>query len=155
MHHTMKAWGEVEVLFHLFVISALNRGEWSDSHPGTFIPREVLIELEPWWVPEPVWSFRREKISCLILVSFPQLPDQLWAQHSLLHIAAVRRTVKQSTNATGHLSVRNAVALRGFNPDAPWFIFSLCLVKGVGFFTSIYFMVITIKLLPVPMAAWS
>lgn len=68
---------------------------------------------------------------------------------------AVRRRVKQSTNATGHVSVRNAVALGGFNPDAPWFIFSLCLVEPVGFLSSVYFMVITIKILPVTMAASS
>jgi hypothetical protein len=37
--------GEVEVLFHLFLISALNRGEWSDSHPYTFTPKESA----PWY----------------------------------------------------------------------------------------------------------
>lgn len=81
--------GGVEVLFHLFVISALNRGEWSDSHPGTFTPSESA----PWYSlnwslggPQSQYGLFGEKISCQFLVSFPQLPDQLWTQHSLLHI---------------------------------------------------------------------
>jgi hypothetical protein len=32
-------WG-VEVQLHAFLTSALHGGEWSDSRPGRFIPRE-------------------------------------------------------------------------------------------------------------------
>jgi hypothetical protein len=35
-HH--EGMGGVEVLFHLFLILALNRGEWSDSHLATLLP---------------------------------------------------------------------------------------------------------------------
>jgi hypothetical protein len=87
-HH--EGMGGVEVLFHLLVISALNRGEWSDSHPGTFTPRESA----PWYSlnwslggPQSLYGlFVERKISCVIVVSFAQLSDQLWAQLSLLHI---------------------------------------------------------------------
>jgi hypothetical protein len=36
----MKAYGGVNVYIHLFLISALARGEWSASRPGRFIPEE-------------------------------------------------------------------------------------------------------------------
>jgi len=36
-HHTVKHWG-AEVQLHAFLNSALDRGEWSDSRPGCFIP---------------------------------------------------------------------------------------------------------------------
>jgi hypothetical protein len=34
----MKTYGEVEVLLHAFLTSALDGGEWSASRPGRFIP---------------------------------------------------------------------------------------------------------------------
>jgi hypothetical protein len=36
------------------------RGEWSDSHPARFTPREMNpfhIEKEAGWAPEPMWIF--------------------------------------------------------------------------------------------------
>jgi hypothetical protein len=34
----MKAYGGVDVLIHIFLISALDGGEWSASRPGRFTP---------------------------------------------------------------------------------------------------------------------
>jgi hypothetical protein len=34
----MKAYGEVDVEIHIFLTSALARGEWSASRPGRFTP---------------------------------------------------------------------------------------------------------------------
>jgi hypothetical protein len=34
----MKAYGEVDVQIHIFLISALVEGEWSASRPGRFTP---------------------------------------------------------------------------------------------------------------------
>jgi hypothetical protein len=36
----MKAYGEVDVWIHIFLISALVGGEWSASRPGRFTPGE-------------------------------------------------------------------------------------------------------------------
>jgi hypothetical protein len=36
----MKACGGVDVYIHIFLTSALVRGEWSASHPGRFTPEE-------------------------------------------------------------------------------------------------------------------
>jgi hypothetical protein len=36
----MKAYGGVDEKFHIFLTSALARGEWSASRPGRFTPRE-------------------------------------------------------------------------------------------------------------------
>jgi hypothetical protein len=38
-HHTMKAYGGMEVYLHAFLTSALDGGEWSASRPGRFIPK--------------------------------------------------------------------------------------------------------------------
>jgi hypothetical protein len=37
-HYAMKAYGGVDVWIHIFLTSALVRGEWSASSPGRFIP---------------------------------------------------------------------------------------------------------------------
>jgi hypothetical protein len=44
-HHTMKAYGGMEVLLHEFLTSALDGGEWLTSRPGHFTPRERALEL--------------------------------------------------------------------------------------------------------------
>jgi hypothetical protein len=36
----MKAYGGVDVYIHIFLTSALGRGEWSASRPGRFTPGE-------------------------------------------------------------------------------------------------------------------
>jgi len=36
----MNAYWGVEVYLHAFLNSALDRGEWSASHPGLFTPKE-------------------------------------------------------------------------------------------------------------------
>jgi hypothetical protein len=41
------------------LITALDRGEWSASHPGRFTPgkdRRVSIGQKVGWTPEPVWT---------------------------------------------------------------------------------------------------
>jgi len=44
---------------------ALDRGEWSASHPGHFTPKErapVPIAYKAGWAPEPLWTWwRRQK----------------------------------------------------------------------------------------------
>jgi hypothetical protein len=37
----MKTYGGVDVLIHIFLTSALVRGEWSASRPGRFTPGEI------------------------------------------------------------------------------------------------------------------
>jgi hypothetical protein len=37
----MKAYGGMHVYIHIFLTSALVGGEWSDSRPGHFTPREI------------------------------------------------------------------------------------------------------------------
>jgi hypothetical protein len=37
-YHAMKACGGVDVQIHIFLTSALARGEWSASRPGRFTP---------------------------------------------------------------------------------------------------------------------
>jgi hypothetical protein len=39
-HHAMKKYWGVEVQLHVFLISALDGGEWSASHHGRFTPGE-------------------------------------------------------------------------------------------------------------------
>jgi len=39
-HHALKAYWVVEVQLHTFLTLALDRDEWSTSHPGHFTPRE-------------------------------------------------------------------------------------------------------------------
>jgi hypothetical protein len=39
-HHAMKTYWGVELQLHAFLTSALGGGEWSDSRPGRFTPRE-------------------------------------------------------------------------------------------------------------------
>jgi hypothetical protein len=39
-YHAMKTRGGVEIQLHEFLISALDGGEWSASHPGRFTPGE-------------------------------------------------------------------------------------------------------------------
>jgi hypothetical protein len=39
-HHSIKTYGGVEVYLHAFLISALDGGEWSASHPGRYTNRE-------------------------------------------------------------------------------------------------------------------
>jgi hypothetical protein len=40
MQYAMKAYGGVDVQFHIFLTLALVGGEWSASRPGRFTPRE-------------------------------------------------------------------------------------------------------------------
>jgi hypothetical protein len=60
----MKTYGRVDVLTHVFLISAIVEGEWSASRLGRSTLGEespVLIEKEIGWAPEPVWkTWRRE-----------------------------------------------------------------------------------------------
>jgi hypothetical protein len=37
-HHTIKMYEGVEVQLHVFLTSALDEGEWSDSRPGRITP---------------------------------------------------------------------------------------------------------------------
>jgi hypothetical protein len=39
-HYAMKTYGGVDVYIHIFLTSALVRGEWSASHPGRFTSGE-------------------------------------------------------------------------------------------------------------------
>jgi hypothetical protein len=41
-HHAIKIYVEVEVWLHAFLTSVLDGGDWSASHPGSFIPRYPL-----------------------------------------------------------------------------------------------------------------
>jgi hypothetical protein len=40
----MKAYGEVDVYIHIFLISALAGGKWSASRPGRFTSRERVAD---------------------------------------------------------------------------------------------------------------
>jgi hypothetical protein len=60
---TMKTYGRAEVELHVFLISALNGGEWSPSHPGRYNPRYPLVS----GLGEPhirSGSGEEKKISC-------------------------------------------------------------------------------------------
>jgi hypothetical protein len=50
----MKVYGGVDVKIHVFLTSALVRGEWSASRPGRFIPGEIA--------PDTHWIGGEEKI---------------------------------------------------------------------------------------------
>jgi hypothetical protein len=60
----MKAYGGVDTSIHIFLTSALVRGEWLASRPCRFTPEEkplVDIEEEAGSPPDPVWTtWRRE-----------------------------------------------------------------------------------------------
>jgi hypothetical protein len=60
-----------EAWHHLFLISALCRGEWSFLHPGRFIlplalGKESRFQLKKVWLcPRAAWTFRRkDQITC-------------------------------------------------------------------------------------------
>jgi hypothetical protein len=38
-----------------FLISALSGGEWSASHPRSYIPEERAL-VHTGWAPQPVWT---------------------------------------------------------------------------------------------------
>jgi len=40
----------------LFLTLALDKGGWSTSRPGRFIPRERSIVQQAGWAPGPVWT---------------------------------------------------------------------------------------------------
>jgi hypothetical protein len=55
----MKAYGRVDVYIHIFLTSALVRGEWSTSRPGRFTFRERAPSthwIGGWLDQEPVWK---------------------------------------------------------------------------------------------------
>jgi hypothetical protein len=56
----MKAYWGVEVLFHALLISVLDGGEWSASHPNHFMPREKVphtLGQYVGWAPEHFKNF--------------------------------------------------------------------------------------------------
>lgn len=57
------------IYLHLFFTSALDGGEQSTSHPGILPPEKkqsLLIEKKAEWAPQPVWTFRRRKLSLVL-----------------------------------------------------------------------------------------
>jgi hypothetical protein len=48
MHYAMKAYVEVDIEIHVFLLSALARGEWSASCPGRFTPGERTTGIQ--WI---------------------------------------------------------------------------------------------------------
>jgi hypothetical protein len=62
----MKMDGGQEVQLDAGLTSALDKGEWTASHPGRFTPRKMTpipSGQEPGWAPEPVLSvWRRENL---------------------------------------------------------------------------------------------
>jgi hypothetical protein len=58
-------WGERRYSSYSFTTSALDRGEWSASRPGSALPPAkgppVPIVQEAGWAPEPVWTQRLEE----------------------------------------------------------------------------------------------
>jgi hypothetical protein len=59
----MKSYRGVDVYIHIFLTSALLRGEWSPAalSPGKEPP--VSIGYEAVWAPEPVWTTQRRENS--------------------------------------------------------------------------------------------
>jgi hypothetical protein len=58
----MKKYARVGVSGHVFIISALDGGEWSASGSGRFNPGEravVPVKQEARWAPRSVWSLWR------------------------------------------------------------------------------------------------
>jgi len=58
--HVMKAYGRLELHFHLFLTSELDGGEWLLPRRGCFTRRKALpvpIQYESVWAPEQVWKF--------------------------------------------------------------------------------------------------
>jgi len=56
-HHAMKTYGEVEVYFQAFLISALDGGEWLFNAPASLPSGKepaVSIGQEVGWTPEPI-----------------------------------------------------------------------------------------------------
>jgi len=78
-HHVIKAYWGVEAELHTFLTSALDRGEWSASHPSHFTHREgtqVPIGQGAGWAPEPVWPWwRRGKFPAPARTQMPNLPS--------------------------------------------------------------------------------
>jgi len=52
--------GERRYSSYSFSTSALDRGEWSASHPGRALPPVPIVQ-EAGWAPEPVWTQRLEE----------------------------------------------------------------------------------------------
>jgi hypothetical protein len=53
-HHIMNMYGGVDVYFHIFLIPALNEGEWSASCFGCFTAGETVADtcwIEAWVGP--------------------------------------------------------------------------------------------------------
>ena len=58
--HTMKACGGVDVKPHVFLISAIDVGGWTDSYPSCFTAKERatgMYRLGGGWNPGRVWKF--------------------------------------------------------------------------------------------------
>jgi hypothetical protein len=60
----MTAYGGVDVYIHIFLTTALARGEWSDSRPARSTPRgkspRYPLDREVGWTSEPVWTIWRK-----------------------------------------------------------------------------------------------
>jgi hypothetical protein len=59
----MKTYGSIELYFHAFLTSALDRGEWSASCPDRFTSKEMAPSTN--WMgmgPEPAWTDIEAKI---------------------------------------------------------------------------------------------
>jgi hypothetical protein len=53
-HHSVKTYGGVDIYIHVFLTSLLIKGEFPDSRPGRFTPREGSHWIGGWVRPEPV-----------------------------------------------------------------------------------------------------
>jgi hypothetical protein len=73
---TRRLRGGVEVYLHSFLSLALDRDEWSKSHPGLYTPGKIptACKYKDGWASEPVWTV-------LLKTKYPFLPQgfETWA----------------------------------------------------------------------------